>query len=217
MSQTRAVFARLVILAILLPMTAAVYAQAEDIEQEFDVAAGGTLDINSDSGPIEVNTWDQNRVRIRIRNTEGFEIQLQQRGDDIGFDRGVKFENGVAKNKLFNVRNVEFFRFQQGEILATEIEAAPFITESYKTIRLGCETLNAGHQGARVMQVVTRNDGEDTGLNHYCHYSPAIHRSSCEDNGIAAVLPRGVFGWLPILSAETACVLPVGRHLPRGR
>ena len=74
MSQARTVLTRLAAFSLLWTVSTGLVAQSDDIEQEFDVGAGGTLSINSDSGPIEVNTWDQNRVRVRIRNTNGFEV-----------------------------------------------------------------------------------------------------------------------------------------------
>lgn len=64
-------------------MATGLQAASADIEQEFDVAAGGTLNLSSDSGAIEVNTWDQNRVRVRIRNTDGFEVELSQDDNDV--------------------------------------------------------------------------------------------------------------------------------------
>ncbi|MDA1371314.1 MAG: hypothetical protein O2971_11220 [Proteobacteria bacterium] len=69
--------------ALLVVSGAACSAASDDIDQEYNVGAGGTLTIESDSGRIEVNTWDQNRVRLRIRNTEGFEVDIAQSGDNV--------------------------------------------------------------------------------------------------------------------------------------
>lgn len=54
-----------------------------DLDQLFDVQPGGTLVVNSDSGPIEVDTWGRDEVRVRIRNTSGFEVEVSQEGNDI--------------------------------------------------------------------------------------------------------------------------------------
>lgn len=63
--------------------SASLAASADDYNQEFEVGSGGTLVLNSDSGPIEVSTWDQNRVRVRIRNAEDFDVSMEQQGDDV--------------------------------------------------------------------------------------------------------------------------------------
>ncbi len=83
MSQATTILSRLTAISLLWVVSTGLAAQSDDIEQEFDVGAGGTLIINSDSGPIEVSTWDQTRVRVRIRNTDGFEVELEQQGDDV--------------------------------------------------------------------------------------------------------------------------------------
>ncbi len=58
-------------------------ASSDDIDQEFTVAAGGTLTVNSDSGPIEVRSWERNVVRVRIRNSGSFEVDVAQEGNDV--------------------------------------------------------------------------------------------------------------------------------------
>jgi len=58
-------------------------AASDDIDQEFLVAPGGTLVVNSDSGPIAVRTWDREVVRVQVRNTDGFEMDVAQEGDDV--------------------------------------------------------------------------------------------------------------------------------------
>ncbi|MFN3162363.1 MAG: DUF4097 family beta strand repeat-containing protein [Pseudohongiellaceae bacterium] len=58
-------------------------ASSDDIDQEFTVAAGGTLTVNSDSGPIEVRSWERNVVRVRIRNRGSFEVDVAQEGNDV--------------------------------------------------------------------------------------------------------------------------------------
>ena len=58
-------------------------ADSGDVDQLFDVQPGGTLVINSDSGPIEVDTWGRDEVRVVIRNTSGFEVEVGKEGNDI--------------------------------------------------------------------------------------------------------------------------------------
>lgn len=83
MSHYLATSLRMAAVALLVSLAATVNAASDDIDREFDVAAGGTLSIQSDAGSIEVRTWDENRVRLRIRNTRGFEVELDQNGNDV--------------------------------------------------------------------------------------------------------------------------------------
>lgn len=69
---------------LLFAQSAAVRAAAnDDIDQEFTVEPGGTLIINSDAGAIDVRTWDRNVVRVRVRNTSGFELSVDQEGNNV--------------------------------------------------------------------------------------------------------------------------------------
>lgn len=83
MAQLRKPFVRLTALALLLSAGCTLQAQSDDMEQEFNVGDGGRLTINSDAGHIEISTWDQNQVRVRVRNTEGFDVDMEQRGNDV--------------------------------------------------------------------------------------------------------------------------------------
>ncbi len=90
-------------------------ATADDYDEQFDVGAGGTLTINSDAGPIEVNSWDQNRVRARIRNADDFDVSIEQSGNDVlvlaeserrgifGFGRGSNIRFNVDVPESYNV------------------------------------------------------------------------------------------------------------------
>ncbi|MCB1669777.1 MAG: hypothetical protein R3F41_10545 [Gammaproteobacteria bacterium] len=60
-----------------------VHAQSGDIEEVFDVSPGGRLNIISDAGPITVRTWEQSRVQVRVINPEGFDVSLEQSGNEI--------------------------------------------------------------------------------------------------------------------------------------
>ena len=68
-----------VVLLCLLPARL-LAAAAGDIDQTFSVDSGGTLFIESDSGPIEVNTWDRQELRIRIFNTDDFDVSVEMQG-----------------------------------------------------------------------------------------------------------------------------------------
>jgi len=72
----------LLIALVLLPL-AVLAADNSDIDQVFDVDSGGTLIINSDAGPIAVDTWNRDEVRVRVRNTDGFRMEVSQQGNDV--------------------------------------------------------------------------------------------------------------------------------------
>ena len=54
-----------------------------DIEREFQVDAGGKLIIESDAGPIDVEAWDNNAVRVLASDTDGFTVEFSQSGDTV--------------------------------------------------------------------------------------------------------------------------------------
>lgn len=86
-----------------LLITATAQAQSgDDIDQEFNVQPGGTLNIESDAGPIEVRTWDQNVVRVRITNTDNFDISIERRGNDIWV--AADSDGGFFFNRSGNIR-----------------------------------------------------------------------------------------------------------------
>ncbi|MDT8427484.1 MAG: hypothetical protein RQ757_01815 [Pseudomonadales bacterium] len=74
---------------------APILAHAEDIEREFAVDPGGLLFIDSDAGAIEINTWDENRVRLLIRNVDSFDVEVEQRSDGI-------YVVAESQRRLFN-------------------------------------------------------------------------------------------------------------------
>ena len=83
MSQHLSTSLRLAALTLLAVFAANANGASDDIEREFDVAAGGTLTIRSDAGSINVRTWDQNQVRVRVRNPGSFEVEIDQNGNDV--------------------------------------------------------------------------------------------------------------------------------------
>ena len=74
---------KLASLVLLLGFVTNASAASDDIEQEFQVSTGGTLTLESDAGAIEIKTWDENRVRVRVRNPGGFEVDMDQSGNDV--------------------------------------------------------------------------------------------------------------------------------------
>lgn len=83
MSHNLAVTLRSAVLPLLLACTANLQAASDDIDREFEVGANGTLSIESDAGSIDVRTWEQNRVRLRVHNSGGFEVEIDQSGNDV--------------------------------------------------------------------------------------------------------------------------------------
>ncbi len=78
------------ILLAVLTLAIAAHAETQKIEKTFSVDKGGTLVIESDIGSIEVGTWDKNEVSVSVRKNASsrkrldmFEVQLEQRGNDI--------------------------------------------------------------------------------------------------------------------------------------
>lgn len=70
-------------LALLSSMAAITLAAEDDLLQEFTVQAGGTLFLDSRSGPIEVTPWNEDMVRVEVLNSRGFEVEFEQRGNDV--------------------------------------------------------------------------------------------------------------------------------------
>lgn len=67
----------------MLTLSLCAQALAQDIEQEYDVNPGGTLIIDSDAGGIEVDSWNRDQVQVRIKNPRGFDVEMEQRGNDV--------------------------------------------------------------------------------------------------------------------------------------
>ena len=83
MSYNLSIGLKVAAMSLLLGLSASAYAASDDIEREFEVGANGTLTLESDSGSINVRTWDENRVRVLVSNPSGFEVEIDQRGDDV--------------------------------------------------------------------------------------------------------------------------------------
>lgn len=83
MSQVKSAYVRFATLSLWLCIAGFLQAATDDLDREFDVAAGGTLVLASDAGSINVDTWDQNKVRVRVRNSRDFEVSFEQRGNDV--------------------------------------------------------------------------------------------------------------------------------------
>ncbi|MFK7864184.1 MAG: DUF4097 domain-containing protein [Pseudohongiellaceae bacterium] len=70
-----------ILLAFLVP--SGLYAASGDLDQEYDVNKGGTLVIESDGGPIKVDSWDRDVVKIRITNPDGFDVEMEHEGNRV--------------------------------------------------------------------------------------------------------------------------------------
>jgi DUF4097 and DUF4098 domain-containing protein YvlB len=54
-----------------------------DIEREFQVSVGGSFLLESDAGPIDVRAWDSSVVKVSVRDTDGFTVEMIQAGDTV--------------------------------------------------------------------------------------------------------------------------------------
>jgi DUF4097 and DUF4098 domain-containing protein YvlB len=94
-------------LTAVFTMALSARAETEKVEKTFSAGKGGTLVIDSDVGSIEVGTWDKGEVYVSVKKQassqkrlDGFEVQIEQKGNDIYID---------GKNKGHNRVHVEFY------------------------------------------------------------------------------------------------------------
>ncbi len=73
----------LLALAVNLCATLPAFAQNGDIQEEFEVLPGGTLNILSDAGPITVRSWDEPRVVVRVINPEAYDVSFEHSNNEI--------------------------------------------------------------------------------------------------------------------------------------
>ena len=73
-----------------LLMALPVSSKTQDISRNFSVKPGGTLVLESDEGSIEVETWDQSQVEIKVRKMsrkqarlDDFTLNFEQDGDNV--------------------------------------------------------------------------------------------------------------------------------------
>jgi DUF4097 and DUF4098 domain-containing protein YvlB len=52
-----------------------------DLDREFQVSPGGKLVLASDAGAIDVQAWDNSSVRVSVRDSSGFTVDMNQAGD----------------------------------------------------------------------------------------------------------------------------------------
>jgi DUF4097 and DUF4098 domain-containing protein YvlB len=113
-STKKLLYSLIALIALTLAMTA--YAETGNFEKTFSVGKGGTLYLESGMGTIKVGTWEKGEVFVsikkRARNKErldGFEVQIEQNGNDIhvrgdkGWDNRVRVEFQVNVPKEYNV------------------------------------------------------------------------------------------------------------------
>lgn len=100
MSQFKTGYVKFAAFSLLLCFAPLLQAASANLDREFDVAAGGTLVLESDAGSIEVSTWDQSQVRVRVSNADDFEVEFNQQGNDVY----VKAESQRGGRGLFGFR-----------------------------------------------------------------------------------------------------------------
>jgi len=99
----------LVVLTVLFVVIPA-QAETENIEKTFSVNKGGTMIIESDLGSINVETWNKGDVFVSIKKRassqkrlDRFEVQIEQRGDDIYVEGDNKWLNRVRVEFHVNI------------------------------------------------------------------------------------------------------------------
>jgi len=94
----------LLCLALLAPA-----AHADTVKRTFDVASGGTLEVDTDQGSVHITTAPGSQVRItvlreaRSGDDEDFELRFDQRGNDVIVE-GERPGSGWSWNKRFKIR-----------------------------------------------------------------------------------------------------------------
>lgn len=94
---------RLGTLLLTLFLPSALYAASGDLEQEYNVGAGGMLVIESDAGSIRVDSWDRNVVQVKITNSDGFDVEMDQDGDDVSVFAEAE-RRGLFWSRRSNIR-----------------------------------------------------------------------------------------------------------------
>ena len=93
-------------LVLLLGLASSLYAASNDKEWNFDVKPGGTLNVVSDAGSIDVETWKQNAVRVIVRNAQRYdsnelELRVEKHGDDVDIRADIR---GSRRNMRISFR-----------------------------------------------------------------------------------------------------------------
>ncbi|MCW8997440.1 MAG: DUF4097 domain-containing protein, partial [Kangiellaceae bacterium] len=80
-----------------------VIAEVENVEKRFDVTSGGTLNLNSDHGSIELESWKKNEVLIEVRKKarnkerlDEFKLTFDQKGNDIYVEGDSEWNSKVS-------------------------------------------------------------------------------------------------------------------------
>lgn len=94
---------KLAALVLTYLLSSAGFAATDDIEQEYEVSAGGTLVIESDAGPISVNSWGRDVVQVRVENPSGFEVQMEQDGNNVSVYAEAE-RRGLFRSIRSNIR-----------------------------------------------------------------------------------------------------------------
>lgn len=146
----------LITLLVILALTVPANAETGKIIKSFSVDKGGTLFIESSLGSIFVDTWDRDEVSVIVikraskkSRIEGFEAQIEQRGNDV-FIKGENEQNNrvivefaVNIPKDFNVD----LKTGKGSIKVTDIKGNVKLLTGDGGIRVG--NVTGGNVDAR--------------------------------------------------------------------
>lgn len=129
-----------------ISVSSSVYAEKEEIERTFSVSANGTLKIDSDSGSIEIESWNKNTVEVSIekyarsqKRLDEFEVTVEQRGNDVeiigdsGRNSRVEVEYVVKVPKQYNLD----LKTGGGSIKVSELEGHVKVHTSGGSIKIG--------------------------------------------------------------------------------
>ena len=116
------------------------------IKESYSVKSGGSLYIQSDSGRIEIETWDKNSVDIKVTKKarkesrlEEFKVTFEQNGDDISIEGESEWNSRVNVSYLVKVPN-EFdldLKTGGGSITVDDISGKIKLNTSGGAIKVG--------------------------------------------------------------------------------
>lgn len=86
-----------------LVISSSAIGEVENVEKRFDVSSGGTLNLNSDRGSIELESWDRSEILIEVRKKarnqerlDEFKLTFDQKGSDVYVDGDSDWNSKVS-------------------------------------------------------------------------------------------------------------------------
>lgn len=142
MKHNEALSARIISMLLLIGISTTAFSASDDLEEEFSVQPGGSLFIDSQSGSIEVETWDQSTVRVRVRNSRDFEVDFEQRGNDIYVEADAEGGFRIRRSNIgFRVQVPQNFNLDLdtggGSIEVSDINGGVLADTSGGSIEIG--------------------------------------------------------------------------------